>query len=59
MKKKEKRRESSDLDRFDRKQKKGSSHKQKDSSKGKFSIYDNFDDQDLTNSNSDFDELED
>lgn len=59
MKKKEKRREFSDLDRFDRKQKKGSSQKQKGSSKNKFSIYDNFDDQDLTNSDSNFDDLED
>lgn len=46
MKKKVNRREFSELDKFDRKQKKRSGSKTK-SSKHKFSIYDDFEDQDL------------
>ena len=45
---KEKRRNFSDLDKFDRKQKKHSAPKEKGSSKHKFSIYDEFEDEELS-----------
>lgn len=46
MKKKDKGRNFSDVDKFDRKQKKSFSSKEKGSSKHKFSIYNDYDDED-------------
>ncbi len=46
MKKKEKRKNFSDLDKFDRRQKKASPFREKGSSKNKYSIYDDYDDND-------------
>jgi hypothetical protein len=59
MKKKEKRRNFSDLDKFDRKQKKHSAPKEKGSSKHKFSIYEEFEDEDSINYSTDYDDLND
>ncbi len=49
MKKKEKRGNFSGYDKFDRKQKKAIPAKQKGTSKHKYSIYDDFDEEELTN----------
>ncbi|WP_167608788.1 hypothetical protein [Maribellus sediminis] len=59
MKKNVKKREFSDLDRFDRKHKRVSSPKEKGSSKHRFSIYDDFEDEDLTDNSSEYDDLDD
>lgn len=56
MKKKEKRKNFSDLDKFDRKQKKLSASKQKGSSKHKYSIYEDFEDEDFNDYSADYDE---
>ena len=55
MKKKVNKRSSSEFDKFDRKQQKHPVGKQKDS-KNKYSIYDDFDDEELTDYYSDEDE---
>jgi hypothetical protein len=59
MKKKEKSRVYGDLDRFDRKQKRVSAPRQKGSSKHRLSIYDEFEEEDLTNYTPEDDELDD
>ena len=59
MKKKEKRRNFSDLDKFDRKQKKVSPSKEKGSSKHKYSIYEDYEDDDLTNFSPGYDDTDD
>ena len=60
MKKKEKGRNFSDLDKFDRRQKKAAPSKEKGSSKHKFSIYDDYDEDDnLIDYSSDDDDLDD
>lgn len=56
MKKKEKKRNFSDHDKFDRKQKKSSLSRQKNSSKHKYSIYDDFDEDELSNYSQNFDD---
>ncbi len=58
MKKKVNKKGFPELDKFDRKQKKHTSIKQK-SSKNKLSIYDEFEDDDLMDYTSDLDEFED
>jgi hypothetical protein len=58
MKNKVDKKSSPELDKFDRRQKKHVGTKSK-SSKGKLSIYDEFEDEDLMNFSSDYEELED
>lgn len=62
MKKNEKRKNFSELDKFDRRQKKASPLREKGSSKNKYSIYDDYDDSDEFvdySSDEDDDEFED